>query len=105
MAALAEAEDILERAVNELVAKDWHARIFELAEALYQSIGMQLSVPKYKAIAVDRGANLDTLDFPLNNRSWLKARFRELRKLSGEPERLRGIDEILQWTVPARAIR
>jgi hypothetical protein len=100
LAALTEAEDILERAVNEPVAKDWHARIFELAEALYQSIGMQLSVPKYKAIAVDRGANLDTLDFPLNNRLWLKAGFRELRKLPGEPERLAGIDEILQWTDP-----
>ena len=42
----------------------WRARIFELAEALFQSIGMQLSVPRYKAIAVDRGANLDTLDVP-----------------------------------------
>jgi hypothetical protein len=100
LATLTEAEDILERAVTEGVARDWHERIFELAEALYQGIRMQLSVPKYKAIAVGRGANLDTLDFPLNNRLWLKARFRELRKLSGEPERLRGIDEILQWTDP-----
>ena len=33
---------------------------------------MQLSVPRYKAIAVDRGANLDTLDVPLNNRLWLE---------------------------------
>ena len=30
---------------------------------------MQLSVPHYKAIAVDRGANLDTIDVPLNNGS------------------------------------
>ena len=31
----------------------------ELAEALFQSIGMQLSVEKYQAIEVGRGANLD----------------------------------------------
>src|SRR6185295_10485517 len=42
------------------VAEDWRARIFELAEALFQSIRMQLSVSRYKAISVDRGANLDT---------------------------------------------
>ena len=41
------------------------ARVFELAEALFQSIRMQLSVPRYKAIAVGRGANLDTIDVPL----------------------------------------
>ena len=33
----------------------------ELAEALFQSIGMQLSVEKYQAIEVGRGANLDEL--------------------------------------------
>ena len=33
---------------------------------------MQLSVPLYDAIAVDRGANLDTLDVPLNDRLWLR---------------------------------
>ena len=46
---------------------DWRARVFALAEALFQSIRMQLSVARYKAIAVDRGATLDTVDAPLNN--------------------------------------
>ena len=31
--------------------------MFQLAEALYQSVRMQLSVPLYRAIAVGRGAN------------------------------------------------
>ncbi len=57
-------------------ASDWRARVFELAEALYQSIRMQLSVARYKAIAVGRGANLDTIDMPLNNRLWLKQTLR-----------------------------
>ena len=50
----------------------------ELAEALYQSIRMQLSVERYKAISVGRGANLDTIDVPLNNRRWLKQRERDV---------------------------
>src|SRR6202167_2218396 len=37
---------ILDRAVQLPVAPEWRARIFELAEALFQSIGMQLSVPR-----------------------------------------------------------
>jgi hypothetical protein len=61
---------------------------------------MQLSVPWYKAISVDRGANLDTIDVPLNNRMWLKARFAELRQTTDEAERLRGIDAIVNWTDP-----
>jgi hypothetical protein len=71
-----------------------------LAEALYQSIRMQLSVERYQAIAVGRGANLDTIDFPLNNRTYLLARFDQLRQLSDEAARLKGLEEIINWTNP-----
>jgi hypothetical protein len=98
--AMAEAERVLDEAATSRVAPDHRARVFELAEALFQSIRMQLSVPRYKAISVDRGANLDTVDAPLNNRIWLKLRFDELRQVSDEPARLAGIDEILNWTDP-----
>jgi hypothetical protein len=57
-------------------------------------------VPLYKAISVDRGASLDTVDNPLNNRPWLKQRFTELRALDDEAARLKGIDEIVNWTDP-----
>src|SRR4029077_10492167 len=95
-----EAEAILDRAATERVATDWRARVHELAEALYQSIRMQLSVERYQAISVGRGATLDTLDMPLNNRLWLKQRFAELRQLPAEAERLKGIDGIVNWTDP-----
>jgi hypothetical protein len=98
--AMVEAERVLDAAATSRVATDHRARVFELAEALFQSIRMQLSVPRYKAISVDRGANLDTLDAPLNNRVWLKLRFDELRQLSDESQRLAEIDEILNWTDP-----
>ena len=64
---------ILDRAVAQPVAADLRARIFALAEALFQSIRMQLSVPRYKAISVGRGATLDTVDVPLNNRGLARA--------------------------------
>lgn len=100
LVAMREAEEVLDRAVTERVAQDWRARAFELAEALYQSIRMQLSVGKYQALAVGRGANLDTIDFPLNSRLWLKGQFRELRGPLPEAERLRRIDEIVNWKNP-----
>ncbi len=100
LAAINEAERILERAKSQGVAGDWRARVFELAEALFQSVRMQLSVARYKAIGVERGANLDSIDTPLNNAPWLKQRFAEIRKLDAEAERLRALEEILDWTNP-----
>ncbi len=98
LAAMTRAEEILDRAAAERAMPEWRARVFELAEALFQSIRMQLSVPWYKAISVDRGANLDTIDVPLNNRMWLKARFAELRQTADEAERLKTLDAIVNWT-------
>src|SRR5262249_30818449 len=48
--AMADAEAILDRAAKEPVATDLRARVFELAEALFQSIRAQLSVERYQAI-------------------------------------------------------
>ncbi len=99
-AAMAQAEALLDKAVTERTAQDFRARVFELGEALFQSIHMQLSVEKYQAIGVGRGANLNTIDFPLNNRLWLKQRFSEIRKLETEAERQKQLAEIVDWTNP-----
>jgi glycosyl hydrolase family 20 len=100
LVAMNEAEKILDRAVTEPAAQDLRARVFELGEALFQSIHMQLSVEKYQAIAVGRGANLNTIDFPLNNRLWLKQQFGEIRKPAPESERAKRLDEIVNWRNP-----
>ncbi len=97
--AMAQAVKILD-AVDEKVATDWRARVVELADALFASIKMQTSVSKYKAIGVDRGATLDTIDVPLNNRLWLKERLAVIKDMSVEAERLRGIAELVDWTNP-----
>jgi hypothetical protein len=98
--AIARAETILDRAIKEPVARELRARVFELAEALFQSIRAQLSVPKYQALAVERGANLDQIDHPLNNAGWLKRHFTAIRALDDEAERLARIEEILHRTDP-----
>lgn len=96
---LDDAERILDEAANHEPAASLRGRVFELAEALFQSIRMQLSVTKYQAIAVGRGANLDAIDSPLTNAPWLRDRFAEIRKMS-DADRRKAIDEILNWTNP-----
>lgn len=98
--ALSQAEAILDRAIKEPVARELRGRVFELAEALFQSVRAQLSVPRYQALAVERGANLDQIDHPLNNAGWLKRRFTAIRALESEAERLARIEEILHRTDP-----
>ena len=98
--AIEQAEAILDRAISQPTAADLRARVFALGEALFQSIRMQLSVPLYKAIHFGRGATLDTIDVPLNNRNWLKTRFDAIRKLEAEEAKQREIDVIVNWTNP-----
>jgi hypothetical protein len=98
--AMDQAERTLDRALTDPPAQWARARVFEMAEALFQSIRMQLSVPRYKGEAPERGANLDMIDMPMNSRGWMLARFAEIRKLSDERERLKALDEIVNWTNP-----
>jgi hypothetical protein len=94
LSALERAEAILDRADGLYAAPDWRARTFELAEALFQSIRMQMSVPRYAARSIRRGGNLDLIDVPLNDRVELRRRFAAIRGLDSEEERLREIGTI-----------
>jgi hypothetical protein len=100
LVAVREAEELLDEAVANPAVPDLRARVFELGDMLFQSIRMQLSVERHKAIAADRGATLDTIDEPLNNRLWLERRFDEIRKLKNEPDQLREIASLVNWTDP-----
>ena len=95
--AVADARRILDEA-QQKPAPEWRLRVYTLAEALFQSIRQQLSVERYRAIAVGRGATLDSLETPLNNRGWLLARFDEISGLPSEDDRLAAIDRIVRWT-------
>jgi hypothetical protein len=97
--ALADAGRMLGLA-EEKPAADWRLRVYTLAEALFQTIRQQLSVEKYRAIAVGRGGTLDSLETPLNNAAWLRARFAEAAALDNEQARLAAIERIVHWTDP-----
>lgn len=99
-AVLDAAQTTLDRARTNHVATDLREQISVFGEALFQSIRMQLSVSRHRAIAPDRGATLDTIDLPLNNRPWLVSRFRAIRSLREEASRLAAIREIVNWTDP-----
>ncbi|MHC4617712.1 MAG: hypothetical protein ACYTEQ_08150 [Planctomycetota bacterium] len=91
LAAIDKAEAILDKAEKQRVAVDLRQRVFELAEALFQSVRMQHSVEKYHS---QRYANLDDIDEPLNDRQDLKKDFDKIRKLGSEPQRLARINEV-----------
>ncbi len=93
--AIDRAEIILDQAVSQPIASAWRTRIFQLAEALFQSIHMQLSVPFYAAQSETRGANLDGVDYPLNDSPWLKEHFAHIRTLPDEKTSLSAIHQIV----------
>ncbi len=97
--AMTAARNILDADELTQEARALRTRVFELAEALFQSIHMQLSVAKYQAIGLGRGANLDSIDFALNNRVWLENEFGKIAKAPKE-QQAKMIDRIVNWTDP-----
>ena len=75
------------------------SKIIQLCEDLYQSIQLQTSVAKYKASGLERGAVLDYIDRPLNNRWWLEDQFKSIKGLK-EKERVVALEKIANWETP-----
>jgi hypothetical protein len=98
--AMDRATKVLESAVTELTAPDLRDRIIDLCDKLFHSIGLQSSVPKYFAIQAGRGAVLDYIDHPLNNRWWLEDQFQLVRAMKSEDEQRRRLREIALWEHP-----
>ena len=99
LVAIDQAHAILSKATLRPASEDRRTRVNELAEALFQSIHMQLSTEKYKG-QPRRGTSQDAIDRPLNDRVSLEVKFESWRKLSTEDERLRAINEQLNRTDP-----
>ncbi len=96
--AIGEAERIL-RMADSCVMPAWRNRIVSLCDALFRSVALQTSVPKYKASGAERGVVLDFVDRPLNNRWWLEDQFKRIRLLPPAEQRL-AIDTIARWEDP-----
>ena len=98
--AIEAARAVLAKADAEPVAPELRRRIEELAQALFDSIGMQLSVEKFGANNWERGAVLDAVDRPLNDRVWLETRFDAILSETEEEARLALVSEVLDWEDP-----
>ncbi len=70
--AMEEALKHVQKADKELVAQDLKQKAVKYCDDLFKSIGLQTSVPKYNASGYERGCVLDFIDYPLNNRWWLR---------------------------------
>ena len=100
--AMEKATAILERAATQPVSAGLRARIVELCDELFHSIGLQTSVPKYFAIGEERGAVLDFVDYPLNNRWWLEDQFKAIRQLGSESEKCDRLIAFAKWEHPGQ---
>ena len=98
--AMQEALNLVNKADKEPISPELRQRIVDYCEALFQSIGMQTSVKKYNASGEERGAILDFLDYPLNNRWWLADEFAKIRKMATEKEKLNRLEIIRTWENP-----
>lgn len=98
--AMNEAISIVNKADVELVSPEIRQKVFDYCEALWKSIGAQTSAKKYNASGAERGAILDFIDYPLNNRWWLADEFDKIRKMTSEKEKLDRLEVIRTWENP-----
>lgn len=90
----------LNKATTDMFSQELKEKVFVYGDKLFQSIGAQLSVEKYQARSAERGAILDFIDYPLNNRWWLEDEFDKIRELGTEKEKLARLDFIRTYDSP-----
>lgn len=94
-----EAKEILSTAWKIPIMASWKERCLELADALFENIGAQLTVDKHFA-ADGRGNFIDNIDLPLNDALWMHDQLSAIEKSTNENERIQKIDQMLQRTNP-----
>ena len=92
----------LSKADTEMVSQDLKERVFDYGEKLFQSIGAQTSVEKYQARGAERGAILDFIDHPLNNRWWLEDEFKKIEAFKTETDKLARLEFIRNYEFPGQ---
>ena len=90
----------LQRVDTAPVRPELHQRIVDVCEALWQSIGYQTSVEKYHASGAERGAVLDFVNYPLNNRWWLEDELAKVRALPDANAKVARLRELAMWEHP-----
>jgi hypothetical protein len=93
--------EVLKKTETEPVAQDFRQKVVDYCENLFKSVGLQTSVPKYQASGYERGAILDFIDYPLNNRWWLEDEFKKVSEMKLEEEKIARLDFIRNYENPA----
>ncbi len=91
---------VLNQAVSQPVSTELRQHIVNLCEQLFHSCGLQTSVDQYYASGAERGAFLDFIDYPMNNRWWLEDEFNKIRKFQSETEKCERLKLIANWEHP-----
>jgi hypothetical protein len=99
-AAMNQALSLVRQADTNYAKPEWRERVIGLYEALFQSIQLQSSVPKYQGSGYERGCSLDFLDYPLNNRWWLEDEFKKISALNDEAEKAARLHALAAWENP-----
>ncbi|MCC7525979.1 MAG: hypothetical protein IT250_14220, partial [Chitinophagaceae bacterium] len=92
--------ETMNKADTQPVAPELRKRIDDLCADLFSSIGLQTSVPKYKAKNYERGAVLDHADYPLNNRWWIADEFKKIALMKTPEEKMSALHTIASWEQP-----
>ena len=100
MLLLGEARNILQQTLIQSAGGSLRARVLELGEALFQSIRMQLALERYRGEAVERGTNLETLDYPVSDAPWMLNKISEISRETDTAKQLAGIRALLRRTDP-----
>ncbi len=93
---------MLNKADTEPVAQDLHAKIVQLCDDLFHSIGLQTDMLKYHAAGAQRGCILQFVNYPLNNRWWLADEFEKIKVMKSKSEKLRRLKIIRTWENPGQ---
>lgn len=99
-AAMAEALKILSVVDEVNAAPELLKRVEELCDDLFKSIQLQTSVEKYGAAGAERGASLEFVNYPLNNRWWLEDEFKKVAAMSTEEEKVARLHTLATWETP-----
>ena len=99
-AAIDAALAVLKKADGRTVRPELRERVVVLCESLFKSIGLQTSVAQYGASGAERGAVLDYVDYPLNNRWWIEDELAKVRAMATEQEKCERLRTIAAWEDP-----
>ncbi len=75
-------------------------KIVDLCDSLFRSVGLQTSVTRHQASGHERGAVLDYLDYPLNNRWFIEDQLTLIAKLPSKEEQIKAITKVVDWENP-----